>query len=185
MSLIALLALAFAMAADAFAVSVSHGARLKTMRWGEATRIAIVFGAMQGLMPLIGWYLGRAAAVWVETWGRYIAFALLAGVALKMLKEARSVGDDDALGGEDGRVSNLELLVAGVATSLDALAAGVGLAFVDLSISQTAAVIAFCTFVLSLLGVWLGRQIGTLVGKGAEYAGAIILLVLAVSFLLR
>lgn len=185
MTIFAVLLLAVAMAADAFAVSVSHGARMKTMRWVEAFRIAIVFGVFQGLMPLIGWFVGRAAADFANQWGKWIAFAMLAGIALKMLWESRDAGDEDSLGGDDGIVSNGELLVAGVATSIDALAAGVGLAFTDAAIYFTAGVIAVCTFALSAAGVWIGKQIGTLVGKWAEIIGALILLALAVSFLLR
>ncbi len=186
MTLFAIIALALAMAADAFAVSVSHGARMKQMQWGLAFRIAIVFGVFQGLMPLIGWFVGRAAADFANQYGKWIAFAMLAGIAVKMLWETRGNNDDeDMLGGDDGIVSNSELLVAGVATSIDALAAGVGLAFVNVSIYFAATVIAIFTFVLSAFGVWIGRQIGALVGKWAEIIGALILLALAVSFLMR
>lgn len=186
MSFIAILALAFAMAADAFAVSVSHGARLKRMNWPEALKISFVFGALQGLMPLLGWFIGRAASDWVSVWGKWIAFALLTGVALKMLWEVRGHDDDeDKLAGDDGIVSNLEILVVGIATSIDALAAGVGLAFVDVSIAQASAVIAACTFILCVLGVWLGKQIGALVGKRAEVVGALILIALAIHFVIR
>lgn len=186
MSFLAILALAFAMAADAFAVSVAHGSRMRTMLWLEALRIALVFGFMQGLMPVIGWLIGRGAAQWVEEWGHWIAFVLLMGIALKMLYEAWSPGgmDDEGFAGDDNVISNWELLIAGIATSIDALAAGVGLAFVDLSIYQTALVIAVCTFVLSVLGVWLGRGIGGKLGKGAEVLGAAILIILAFKFLL-
>ena len=188
MSFLAILALAFAMAADAFAVSVSHGSRLKRMDWSEALRIAFVFAALQGLMPLIGWFVGRAATDFVSTYGKWIAFALLVGVALKMLWEVFGPSDDedeDKLAGSDGIVSNWEILVVGIATSIDALAAGIGLAFVDLSIGQAATVIALCTFVLCLLGVWLGRQLGALIGRRAEILGAVILIGLAIHFVTR
>ena len=112
--------LALALAMDAFAVALIQGARFRPAARG-ALSIGAVFGAFQGLMPLIGWGIGAVALVYVAAVDHWIAFGLLAFLGGRMIIGGN--GEDDAA----PRLAGMALLVAGVATSIDALAAGITL----------------------------------------------------------
>ena len=85
MAPIAMLALALAMSTDAFAAAVAKGAALHRPRWGEALRTGAIFGGIEALTPIVGWALGSVAAKLVSEWDHWIAFALLAGLGLRMI----------------------------------------------------------------------------------------------------
>lgn len=193
MSLITLLLTALGLAADAFAVSVAKGMRMRHLILKPALLIAVTFGAFQGLMPVIGWALGSRLTTWIEPWDHWIAFALLAAIGAKMIWEARSgeVAGADAADGSPAdagapafTIGARELLVLGVATSIDALAVGVSFAFLDVSIWMAAIVIAVVTFGMSMLGIRLGHHAGKWLARGAELAGGVVLIGIGVKILL-
>lgn len=174
MNFIATTSLALAMSTDAFAAAVGKGAALQRPHWREAVRTGAIFGVIEGLTPLLGWALGNAAAPYVETWDHWIAFVLLGLLGLRMIREGCSAPEP----GEDKPNSHsfLRLALTGMATSIDALIVGAGLAFIDADILVTAAAIGFATFIMVTLGVMLGRALGALVGKRAEVLGGIVLI---------
>jgi putative Mn2+ efflux pump MntP len=178
MNFIATAALALAMSTDAFAVAIGKGAALQRPQWREALRTGAIFGVIEGLTPLVGWLLGQAAAPYVEAWDHWIAFVLLGFLGLRMLREGWLA--DDGADEEDKPQSHSFWLLAvtGFATSIDAMAVGVGLAFMDADILSTAGAIGFCTFTMVTLGVMLGRALGKVVGKRAELAGGVVLVVI-------
>ena len=199
MSPITLTLTAFGLAADAFAVSVAKGMRMRSLDLRPALAIALTFGLFQGVMPLIGWLLGASFAGVIEPWDHWIAFALLAGIGAKMLWEARQ-GDDaeadsaaeldsaeaSAAGAQGGyRIGKRELLVLGFATSVDALAVGVSLSFLQADIWVAAGVIAAVTFVLAMVGVRLGHHAGSWLSRGAEVAGGLVLIGIGVKILVE
>lgn len=174
--MIAALLLAVALAMDAFAVALTQGAKFRpSARGGFA--IALTFGVFQALMPLIGWAIGAVALVYVEAVDHWIAFGLLAFLGVRML--GGHVGEEEAANALTGRA----LLIAGVATSIDALAAGITLPTLDVAPLLAAALIGIVTFALSGAGVWLGRRAGDHLGEWAERAGGIILIGLGVKIL--
>lgn len=168
--------LALALAMDAFAVALTQGARFRP-GWGGALAIALTFGVFQGAMPLIGWGIGTVAFEYVEAVDHWIAFALLTFLGLRML--GGHVGEDEAARKLTGRA----LLVAGVATSIDALAAGITLPALDIPPLTSAALIGLVTFGLSLAGVAMGRSAGDRWGAWAERVGGVILIGLGVKIL--
>lgn len=174
-------ALSLAMSTDAFAVAIGKGASLGKPGLRAALRIGLIFGIVEGLMPIAGWALGQAAAPYVEAWDHWIAFVLLLALGVRMIVASLSAGD-----GQHGRSNNesLWLLAAtGFATSIDAMIAGVGLAFMDVDIWLSAAAIGLCTFAMVTLGIMLGRALGTAVGKRAELIGGLVLIAIGATIL--
>jgi putative Mn2+ efflux pump MntP len=168
--------LAFALAMDAFAVALTQGARFRPGIASGLT-IALTFGLFQAVMPLAGWGIGAAALAYVEAVDHWIAFGLLAFLGVRML--GGHVGEEEASHALTGRA----LMVAGVATSIDALAAGITLPTLDIAPLTAAALIGLVTFAMSGAGVALGRVAGDRWGTWAERAGGVILIGLGVKIL--
>lgn len=174
MSLVTLLLVSVGLAADAFAVSVGKGLQTRRLTPRYALALAVTFGLFQGVMPVIGWLLGSGLRDYVTAVDHWIAFGLLALIGAKMIWEALAGDGDDA--GDDGTIPLRELLVLGVATSIDALAVGIGFAFLEVSIVGAAVLIAAITFVLSYVGVYLGHRAGARFSGPAEVVGGVILI---------
>jgi len=177
-----LLLIAVGVSADAFAVALGKGLHMRRFSARNAVIIALTFGAFQALMPLIGWLLGSAFASYIADIDHWIAFGLLALIGGKMLHEAFSTKDD--VDEDTDRLPLRELLVLALATSIDALAVGVTLAFLPVSIGGAIAVIGVTTTVLAFVGVVVGRRVGSRFGKPAEIAGGIILILIGLNILL-
>lgn len=176
MSFLSIILIGFAMSTDAFAAAIGKGAAMQRPRFPEALRVGAIFGAIEAITPVIGWALGLAAAAYVTAWDHWIAFVLLGVLGLRMVRaglrqDAPADADDDA------RPHGFWTLAAtGFATSIDAMAVGVGLAFLDVNILLVAGVIGVCTLVMVTTGVMLGRALGAIVGKRAEIIGGLILI---------
>ncbi len=175
MNAASILLLAFAMSTDAFAAAVGKGSALLKPRWSEALRTGAIFGIIEALTPLAGWALGYAASDYVKAWDHWIAFVLLLVLGGRMLPGALKAAD----GEEEAKPARhgFWLLVAtGFATSIDAMAVGVGLAFLDVSITTVALAIGFATFAMVTLGVMVGRLLGSIAGRWAEAVGGVLLI---------
>jgi putative Mn2+ efflux pump MntP len=174
MNFAATAALALAMSTDAFAAAIGKGAALNRPQLKEAVRTGLIFGTIEALTPLVGWALGALAAGYVAAWDHWIAFSLLAILGANMVREGLSAPET-----EDEKPESHSfwlLAVTGFATSIDAMAVGVGLALVGADIAVTAAAIGFSTFVMVTLGVMLGRGLGAIAGKRAELLGGFVLI---------
>jgi putative Mn2+ efflux pump MntP len=176
MNPISILFIGLAMSADAFAAAIGKGAAMTRPRWSQALRAGVVFGVVEAITPVIGWLLGSAASRFIEAWDHWVAFTLLAALGVHMIWQALQPVEEDAVA-KDTNGSVFKLAVAGLATSIDAMAVGVGLAFADVHIAIVAIVIGLCTFAMVTLGVMLGRALGVIIGKRAEIAGGVILIV--------
>ena len=175
MNLSATILLAFGMSMDAFAASIGKGATLHKPKFSEAVRTGLIFGAIETLTPLVGWGLGILASQFILEWNHWIAFILLVFLGGRMIVEGFRGDSDEAC--EAPRRHGFWLLVTtAFATSLDAMAVGVGLAFLQVSIVTTALAIGCATFIMSTLGIMVGRFIGPLLGKRAEILGGIVLI---------
>lgn len=171
MSPIAIVVLAFSLSVDAFAVSVGRGAALGRPPVREALRTGAVFGFVEALTPLIGWAAGVAASALVVQVDHWIAFVLLAGVGAHMIWEAVMGG-----GVKSEKSSSLPVLIAtAIGTSLDSMAVGVSLAFLQVNILVMAAAIGSATFLMSSGGMLVGRLIGVRFGRGAEIVAGLAL----------
>lgn len=166
--------LAFAMSTDAFAAAVGKGAALHKPRFSEALKTGLIFGVIEGITPVVGWGLGWAAASYVEAWDHWIAFVLLCGLGLFMIRNGCSTSDEPE---EKRNTHSFWLLaVTGFATSIDAMVVGVGLAFLDVNIVPIAIAIGLATTFMVTLGVMMGRVLGAVAGRWAEVLGGLILI---------
>ncbi|HFQ8423015.1 TPA: manganese efflux pump MntP [Klebsiella pneumoniae] len=175
MNLSATILLAFGMSMDAFAASIGKGATLHKPKFSEAVRTGLIFGAIETLTPLVGWGLGMLASQFILEWNHWIAFILLVFLGGRMIVEGFR-GDSDEACEAPHRHGFWFLVTTAFATSLDAMAVGVGLAFLQVSIVTTALAIGCATFIMSTLGMMVGRFIGPLLGKRAEILGGIVLI---------
>ena len=175
MNLTATVLLAFGMSMDAFAASIGKGATLHKPKFSEALRTGLIFGAVETLTPLIGWGMGMLASKFVLEWNQWIAVILLIFLGGRMIIEGfRDNGDEEE---EPQRRHGFWLLVTtAIATSLDAMAVGVGLAFLQVNIIATALAIGCATLIMSPLGMMIGRFIGPMLGKRAEILGGVVLI---------
>lgn len=180
MTPLSILLIGLAMSTDAFAAAVGKGVAMRKPGFAEALRAGLIFGAIEGVTPVIGWWLGRAASSLVESWDHWIALALLTALGVRMI--VAGLRDDPDAADDAPRGHGFWALAAtGLATSIDALAIGIGLAFLDVNIAVVAVVIGLCTLVMVTSGILLGRILGTLAGKRAEIAGGIILIAIGVA----
>ncbi|EPY5270390.1 manganese efflux pump MntP [Klebsiella pneumoniae] len=175
MNLSATILLVFGMSMDAFAASIGKGATLHKPKFSEAVRTGLIFGAIETLTPLVGWGLGMLASQFILEWNHWIAFILLVFLGGRMIVEGFR-GDSDEACEAPHRHGFWLLVTTAFATSLDAMAVGVGLAFLQVSIVTTALAIGCATFIMSTLGMMVGRFIGPLLGKRAEILGGIVLI---------
>ncbi|OLO05858.1 MULTISPECIES: manganese efflux pump MntP [Salinicola] len=179
-----LLLLAFAMSTDAFAASIGKGAALKRSRFPEALRIGVIFGTVETITPVIGWAIGLAATRFVSEWDHWIAFVLLGALGAHMIREGFKTADSETDEQEaPARKSVWLLAVTALATSIDAMAVGVTLAFADVNILVAAAAIGIATTVMVTAGIMLGRVIGAIIGKRAEIAGGFVLIAIGIAVL--
>jgi len=170
------LLLAFALAMDAFAVALTQGARFRPSVAGGMA-IALTFGVFQALMPLAGWGIGAVAFEYIEAVDHWIAFGLLTFLGVRML--SGHVGEDEAARALTGKA----LLIAGVATSIDALAAGITLPTLAIAPLVAVGLIGGVTFAMSGAGVMMGRIAGDRWGEWAERTGGVILIGLGAKIL--
>ena len=133
MSLVAIFLLALAMSTDAFAAAIGKGIALDRPRWSEALRTGAIFGAIEAATPSSAGPSARAAASYVTQWDHWIAFVILGGLGVHMIVNGLRAGDDEPAERPE-RHGFWNLATTGFATSIDAMAVGVGLAFVDVGI---------------------------------------------------
>ena len=185
MSIFEAILLAVSLSMDAFAVALCKGLAIKKINFKKCLIVGAWFGSFQALMPLIGFLLGSTFADKITAVSHWIAFVLLAIIGGNMIKESFEKCEkplDDSLGFKT-------MIVMAIATSIDALAAGVGFAFTEFNppwfVYITFALIGIITLSLSAIGVKIGNIFGTKFKSKAELAGGIILILLGVKILLE
>jgi putative Mn2+ efflux pump MntP len=183
MSWVSLLALAVALAMDAFAVAIVTGITLKPLTRRHVVRLSFHFGLFQALMPTIGWAAGHAVYNYIAAIDHWIAFGLLAFVGSKMIREALH-GEEDSKYTNDP-TSGWTLVMLSVATSIDALAVGLSLAMIGSTIVLPAIVIGIVAAAFTATGMVLGRRIGSLWGKRVEIFGGLVLIGIGVKILVE
>lgn len=179
-----LIALAVALSMDAFAVAVCKGACLAELKdKGEGLAIAASFGFFQALMPLIGFLLGTRFRVYIESMDHFIAFGLLLFIGGKLMMEAWK-NRNEPLVCTPLRFG--ELLLLSIATSIDALAAGVALAVLpNISIWLAVALIGLITLVLCFAGFFIGKRFGAKLHTKAQWVGGIALVAIGAKILIE
>ncbi len=180
MTIYELLLTALGLAMDAFAVSLSNGMVIKKLRAKDALKFGFFFGFFQMLMPLIGFLAGKLFSEYIMALDHWIAFALLGYIGLKMVLDARGECET-ATGSTEFRV----LLILAIATSIDALAAGVTFAFMEMNIWLSVSIIGLLTFALCTAGVFMGKRAGCALGNRAQTAGGIVLILMGLKILIE
>ncbi len=179
MGFIELFLIAVGLAMDAFAVSVSNGMAIPNLRLRGALKFGLFFGFFQMLMPYIGWLAGQLFSHYITTFDHWVAFVLLAYIGIKMILDAKN--GEEASGSTKFKV----LLILAIATSIDALAAGITFAFMPGNIYYYVGVIGITTFVLSTFGALIGKRAGCALGSRAQIAGGILLVFMGLKILIE
>ena len=169
------------LAMDAFSVSLANGLQNPKMRLRGMCGIAGVFAFFQALMPMIGYLLGARFEQYVNRFSSWIAFILLAAIGANMIREALS-GEEEKV---DASYSFKPMLLMAIATSIDALAAGITLSTLQVNILVSAGLIGCTTFVISAVGVRVGNVFGSRFKRPAEIVGGVILILLGIKILLE
>lgn len=183
MSLPELLLTAVALSMDAFAVSMCKGLGMPKLNWRNAAIIALFFGGFQALMPALGWLLGKQFEGYITNFDHWIAFALLGFLGGKMIYEG--LKKDEACETVCRPFNVKRVFLLAIATSIDALAAGVTLAFLKTDIVSTALLIGTVTFGLSFAGVAIGNRFGTSLADKADIFGGAALILIGLKILLE
>ncbi len=178
-----LFAIALALAMDAFAVAIVAGLTLSPMTKRHVFRLSFHFGLFQALMPLIGWTAGTAVYKYIADFDHWVAFGLLSFVGGRMILTSFH-GDEEKRTTRDP-TSGWDLVILSIATSIDALAVGLSLAMIGSRILFPALVIGVVAGVITLLGMVLGRKVGTMWGRRVEAAGGVVLVAIGIRILLQ
>lgn len=183
MTLAQMITLSIALAMDAFAVALCKGACLANVKdKGEGLSIAVFFGFFQSLMPLVGWFLGSRFSHYIESIDHFVAFALLAFIGGKLIYEAWKSRDEELV------CTPLwlpELVMLSIATSIDALAAGIAMALLYINIWLAVSLIGVITMALSFLGFWIGKRFGAKLHSKAQLAGGVALIFIGLKILIE
>jgi putative Mn2+ efflux pump MntP len=180
MKLLTIVIIAVALAMDAFAVSIVSGSAYKQLKLRHSLRIAVFFGGFQAFMPLIGSLAGLTLKKYIENYDHWIAFGLLIAVGAKMIYESFKISSAE----QTFDPSNIfVLLVLSAATSIDALAVGITLPLITSSIITAVIIIGIVTFILSYLGVFIGKKVGHFFENKIEALGGLVLIALGIKIL--
>ncbi len=180
MDLVTIIVIAVGLAMDAFAVSIVSGSVYQQLHVRHALRMAVFFGGFQAFMPLIGSLVGMSVKDYITDYDHWVAFGLLAAVGGKMIYESFKIESAE----KNLDPSNvLVLLILALATSIDALAIGITLSLIVSSIAVAVIIIGLVTFVLSYLGVFIGKRFGHFFENKIEALGGIILIGLGIKIL--
>jgi putative Mn2+ efflux pump MntP len=166
---------------DAFAVSIASGITIKHAKFKHALIMGAWFGGFQALMPLIGWFAGMKVRDFISGFDHWIAFGLLSFVGLKMIYESFKIES------QENRTNPFALRVLfmlSIATSIDALAAGLSFAVLKVEILTPVIIIGIITFLMSFLAVLIGERGRHFFERKIELAGGLFLIVIGIKIVL-
>jgi putative Mn2+ efflux pump MntP len=173
---------AIGLSADCFAVALSISISHAGLSLRKYFRFPIAFGLFQAIMLILGWLAGRTIVEFISSYDHWFAFALLVIIGGKMIWESFHEKEEGA-----GKDINkwFTLLALSVATSIDSLAVGLSYAFLDVDILLAGVITGLISFIVPLIGYYIGKKVGELVGKRAEIAGGVILILIGLRILLE
>jgi putative Mn2+ efflux pump MntP len=179
---LSILIIAIGLSADCFGVALSGSISMGTVSFLQIFRTSLAFGLFQALMPVLGWLAGRTIADVISAYDHWVAFALLVAIGGGMIWEsfrsrnARATGTDFTKG--------ILLLTLSISTSIDALAVGLTLAFLEVNIALASLTIGVVAFIITVMGFLVGRKVGKLLGRRAEAIGGVILIAIGIRIVL-
>ncbi|MDR1793900.1 MAG: manganese efflux pump MntP family protein [Erysipelotrichaceae bacterium] len=179
MNLAELVIISISLAMDAFAVSLCKSLATKHVTIQKTLTISLLFGFFQFLMPVIGYFLGANFLLFIQQYDHWVAFILLAVIGFNMIKESR-----DCENGDDN-YALVALLPLAIATSIDALAIGISFALLQVNIWLASLLIGIITTLICIIGVTLGKILGTRFQSFAQAFGGATLMLLGLKILLE
>jgi manganese efflux pump family protein len=182
MGFITLLGIAVALAMDAFAVAIAAGLQLRPLTVGHVFRLSFHFGLFQALMPILGWLAGSTVQRYIAAWDHWIALALLAFIGGKMVYESRR-GEEERVSADPTR--GWTLVALSFATSIDALAVGLSLAMLGVSIWMPSLVIGVVCAAFTVIGMSIGWRVGRAWRRRVEMIGGLVLIAIGVKIVLE
>lgn len=180
MSIWELFVIAVGLSMDAFAIAICKGLSVQKLEKKHMVITGLWFGGSQGLMPLIGYFLGSSFSGFIESIDHWFSFILLLIIGINMIKESR-----EECKSLDASFSAKVMFPLAIADSIDALAVGVTFAFGSVSILPAVVLIGVTTFILSAIGVKIGNKFGCKYKSKAELAGGIILILMGTIMLIE
>ena len=182
MELLTIFLIAISLSFDTFAVSISSGLILKKIDFINASKIAITLAVFQAAMPLIGWLLGSSIKDYAESFDHWIAFGILGLLGGKMIYESFSSSPED----RSFNPLDIKVMIGmAIATSIDALVVGFSFALLDFKIIISVAIIGVVTYIVAMLGMLFGKNIGSRLGKRMEMLGGIMLILIGLKILIE
>lgn len=181
MNFVEVLLIGIGLAMDAFAVSIGKGLSMKKMNWKKAIIVGLYFGIFQGLMPIIGFFLGYSFESLVSQIDHWIAFFLLVAIGMNMIRETLKKDEEN----RNDSVAFKIMIILAIATSIDALTIGITFAFLQVNILTSALIIGVTTFLISVLGVKIGNKFGSKYESKSEVIGGLILILMGLKILLE
>lgn len=180
MGFITLFIIAFGLTFDTFAASTTIGLMVNKIRFKEATRLALIMAFFQALLPLIGWFIGIYIREWIINFDHWVAFGLLLILGGKMIVEGFKHEDER----KTFNPFKLRVIITiAIATSIDALIAGVSFGLSDLNIYLAIGLIGFMTYLMAMLGMLLGKTIGSAIGRKMEIIGGVMVVAIGTKIL--
>ncbi len=183
MTIIEITLLAIALAMDCFTVSVAGTIQNPNANYRQMLRVALAFGIFQGIMPVISWAVGVGFKTYIEQFDHWIAFLLLGYLGGKMIWS--SFKNDDSAVSDNIFTSWRYLFLMSIATSIDALATGIIFIPFGQQIWLAAGIIAFASFVFSLVGIFVGNYYGKKIHFNVEVIGGAILIGIGTKILIE
>ena len=174
-----ILIMAIGLSMDAFAVSICKGLSVRKATLRQCVTAGVWFGGFQAIMPVIGYYVGRSFSSLIKNYDHWVAFALLLLIGANMIKGSLSNSEgelNDSFGFK-------AMLILAIATSIDALAVGVTLSFLNADIWSSVLIIGVTTFIFSAGGVRIGNVFGAKYKSKSELAGGIILILIGIKII--
>ena len=180
MDLITIFLVAVGLGIDAFSVAIGIGAASTKKSWTPMLRLALAFGLFQFVMPIAGWLAGLTVVNVIGALDHWIAFALLAYVGGKMIREGLEKESDEE---RADQTRGLPLLMLSIATSIDALAVGFGFSILKVPILLPAAIIGVVCFLMTAVGMMFGKVLAKIFGKKVEIFGGLVLIGIGIKIL--
>ncbi len=183
MEYLSLILLGLSLSMDTLAVSVTVGICKTDIQPWHALKVGVVFAAFQAMMPALGWLAGTQIIGWIRPFDHWAAFALLALIGGKMIwetlhEEVLSDAEAEAACPREDPTSIRRLVVLALATSIDALAAGISLALSEVPILNAVLIIGLITLLVAVFGTLVGKRLGVLLQRNACLLGGGVLILL-------
>ena len=183
MTWIAVISIAIALGMDAFAVAICAGTQFPAVTPRRLFRLSFHFGLFQFMMPIIGYWAGSTVADYIKDYDHWVALGLLSIVGGKMIKE--SLAGDDIDCRPPDPTKGWTLVMLSVATSIDALAVGLSMAFLGVEVWMPSVIIGVVALFMTAVGMMFGSRLGTMFGRRVGLIGGLILIGIGIKILVE